>query len=83
MAFFLGFIFYLQKTTKHVKKFISIQIDAFISTELTLKGKTDGMILCGLTLVSSLKLELFVFLGSGASVLWLAFSLLLLQRGSK
>lgn len=38
------------------------------------------MIICDLTLVSSLKLELFVFLGAGASVLWLAFPLLLLQR---
>lgn len=64
---------------KHVNKSASHQLtDTFISTALTLKGKTDGMIICGLTLVSALKLELFVFLGSGTSVLGLAFPLLLL-----
>lgn len=41
------------------------------------------MIIRGLTLVSSLKLELFVFLGSSTSVLWLAFSLLLLPDKHK
>lgn len=41
------------------------------------------MIIGGLMLVSGLKLELFVFLGTGASVLWLAFPLLLLSDAHK